>query len=175
MPMSKSRHHPPIRLRIAIPQDIDSILGLETSCFDRTEEMFNRRQIQRLISNPRATVVVAERKGVAMGWAAGVLRHHHQHQSGRLYAIAVHPNAQGKRIGYKLIDHILHSLTTHGAQRIFLEVHAENQKAMNLYHKLGFIVQGHLADYYGAGHHGIRMMCPGTSTPHPQKLNRTKA
>lgn len=173
--MSKSRHYPTIHLRIAMSRDIDSILGLETSCFDRTEEMFNRRQIQRLISNPRAIVVVAERMRVAMGWAAGVLRHYHQHQSGRLYAIAVHPDAQGKRIGYKMIDYILRALTAHGAQRIFLEVHSENQKAINLYHKLGFIVQGHLADYYGAGHHGIRMMCPITTIqPHKKSIN-TKA
>ncbi len=148
------------RIRPAEDGDIASLLALETSCFARIEEQFNRRQILRLISNPRAIVVVAERKRVAMGWAAGLLRYYRQHHAGRIYAVAVHPDAQGKRIGHKLTDHILHTLAAHGAKRIFLEVHAENQKAINLYHKLGFIVQGHLADYYGAGHHGIRMMRP---------------
>lgn len=155
---------PHIRLRSAEAGDAASIYELETSCFDRAEEMFNRRQLQRLIANPRAIVVVAERKGTIMGWAAGLLRRDRHRCSGRLYAIAVHPDAQGMGIGKKLTDYILKTLTSHGAQRIFLEVHAENQKAINLYHKMGFIDRKYLTNYYGPHHHGIRMMRPATVT-----------
>ncbi|TVL99191.1 MAG: hypothetical protein CV087_18985 [Candidatus Brocadia sp. WS118] len=157
-----------ISLRRAEARDVAALLALEASCFTRTEEMFNRRQLQRLIKNPRAIVIVAERKGEPVGWAAGLMRRYRQHQSGRLYAVAVHPDAQGKRIGHTLTDHILHALAARGAQRIFLEVHAENQKAIHLYHKLGFIVQGRLVDYYGAGQHGIRMMRKATTTTHTE-------
>lgn len=168
MATEMSHNRPTFRLRPAEGRDVASLLALETSCFARTEEMFNRRQIQRLVRNPRAIVVVAERKGVVLGWAGGLLRRYHQHPSGRLYAVAVHPDAQGKRLGQKLTDYILHALTAHGARRIFLEVHAENQKAFHLYQKLGFIVQGKLADYYGTGHHGIRMMRPATTMKDPR-------
>ncbi len=164
----KPHDRPAFRLRPAEAKDVASLLELETSCFARSEEMFNRRQLQRLIANPRAIVAVAERKGVVVGWAAGLLRRYRQRHSGRLYAVAVHPDAQGKRIGHKLTNHILRALTARGARRIFLEVHAANQKAINLYHKLGFIDQGYLANYYGSHHHGIRMMRPATTTQRPK-------
>ncbi|RIK02065.1 MAG: hypothetical protein DCC43_04440 [Candidatus Brocadia sp.] len=174
MTISKPHNRPTFCLRPAETRDAAPLLELEASCFTRTEEMFNRRQIQRLITNPRAIVVVAERKGVALGWAAGLLRRYHQrYSSGRLYAVAVHPDEQGQRIGQKLTDHILHALATHGAERIFLEVHAKNQKAINLYRKLGFTEQEYLADYYGTHHHGIRMMRSTTTVRHPRSMGNS--
>lgn len=158
MSTPKIHHRPAIRLRSATALDIVAILELETVCFVRTEEMFNLRQLRSLIANPRAVVVVAESKGRVVGWVAGLLRRHRHGYSGRLYAIAVHPDAQGKRIGEKLIGSILNSIIVRGAERIFLEVHANNQKAINLYHKFGFTDQSFLADYYGHSHHGLRMM-----------------
>lgn len=163
MSTHKSHYHTTIRLRPATSHDVSAILELEIACFARTEEMFNRRQLLGLVANPRAIVIVAENKGLVLGWAAGLVRRSRQRYSGRLYAIAVHPDAQGRRIGQKLIGHILHLLAVRGAQRIFLEVHANNQKAINLYHKLGFVDQEYLVNYYGAGHHGLRMMRPTTN------------
>ncbi|MBE7444544.1 MAG: GNAT family N-acetyltransferase [Planctomycetia bacterium] len=165
----KPQRRPIFRIRPAEARDIVSLLELETSCFARTEEMFNRRQLQRLIANPRAVVVVAERKDRVLGWAAGLVRLRLKSYSGRVYAVAVHPDAQGKRVGYKLTSHVLHALTAYGAQRIFLEVHAENQKAINLYRMLGFIDQGYLANYYGPHHNGIRMMRSATMTQRPKR------
>ncbi len=158
MPTSKSHYYPPIRLRAAEARDIESILELETTCFARAEEIFNRRQVRYLIINPRAITVVAEGKGQMLGWTAGLLRHSRDYYSGRLYALAVHPDVQGKRIGKKLVSRILRELVARGARRISLEVHAENQKAIHLYRKLGFVDHEYLADYYGTGHHGLRMM-----------------
>lgn len=152
-----------IHLRPAVARDVAAILELEIACFSRTEEMFNRRQLRGLIANPRAIVVVAESKDRVLGWSVGLLHRHRQCYSGRLYAIAVHPAVQGKHIGQRLIGRILHSLAMCGAQRIFLEVHVNNQKAINLYRKFGFADQGYLADYYGPGHHGLRMMRQATN------------
>lgn len=163
MATEKPHNRSTVHLRPAEDRDTASILALESSCFSRTEEMFNRRQIRRLIANPRAIVVVAERNGVVIGWASGLVRRYGQHHSGRLYAVAVHPDAQGNHVGHKLTDYILHTFAIQGARRVFLEVHAENQKAINLYHKLGFIDQGYLANYYGPHHHGVRMMRPTTT------------
>ncbi|MDN3511323.1 MAG: GNAT family N-acetyltransferase [Candidatus Jettenia sp. CY-1] len=157
--MLKYRHNiAPIHLRSATVQDIAAILELETAGFSRIEERFNQRQVLHLIANPRATVIVAESKGRVLGWAAGLVRRHSKSNSGRLYAVAVHPDAQGKYIGKRLVSHILNALAARGVQRIFLEVNAKNQGAINLYYKLGFIDQEYLADYYGPGHHGIRMV-----------------
>lgn len=156
-------HNPIIHLRSATVEDIAAILELETVSFSRAEEKFGRRQVQSLITNPHAFVVVAESDNKVFGWAAGLLRRHHASNSGRLYAVAVHPNARGKGIGKRLVNHILLSFAMHGARRIFLEVNAENQEAINLYHKLGFTDQKYLVDYYGPGYHGLRMMREITS------------
>lgn len=158
--MSTIKYHsdPPICLRPATIRDIEAILELEMLGFARFEERFNRRQVQYLIANPRAVVVVAVSNSRVLGWAAGLIRRYRKSDSGRIYAVAVHPDARGRGIGRKLMCHILHSLTLLGAKRIFLEVNVENQAAINLYHKLGFVDQGNLIDYYGPGHHGLRMM-----------------
>ena len=159
--MPKSEHQV-IRLRPATDRDVAAILELEIASFARVEERFNRRRVQDLIKNPRAIALVAESKGKVPGWAVGLLRSHKESNSGRIYAVAVHPDARGKRIGQRLVGRIIHSLVMRGAGRIYLEVHADNRGAINLYRKLGFIVQGYLADYYGPGHHGLRMMRPAT-------------
>jgi len=147
-----------IRIRPAIDHDVPAILELETISFTRAEERFHRRQIRSLITNPRAIVLVAENKGRILGWAAGLSRRHPGSNSGRLYAIAVHPHARGRHIGQTLVEHILCSLTRCGASRIFLEVNKNNRSATHLYRKLGFVEQKCLVDYYGPGYHAIRMV-----------------
>jgi [ribosomal protein S18]-alanine N-acetyltransferase len=154
----KYRSDLPICLRPATIRDIEAILELEMLGFARIEERFNRRQIQNHIVNPRATVMVAESNNRILGWAAGLLRCYKKISSGRLYAVAVHPDARGKGVGQSLVHSIIHSLVESGARRIFLEVNVKNQAAINLYRKLGFVDQEKLVDYYGPGHHGLRMM-----------------
>ncbi len=156
--MPRYHHNPTIHLRPATGADTAAILELETVSFSRAEERFGRRQVQSLTTNPRAIVVVAEDDRKVFGWAAGLLRRHHESNSGRLYAIAVHPNARGRGIGKRFVNHILHWLAMHGARRVFLEVNVKNQEAINLYHKLGFTDQKYLVDYYGPGYHGLRMV-----------------
>lgn len=147
-----------IIFRPAVTRDVDAILELEEISFAHVEEKFGRRQIQNLIANPRAKVVAAESNDRVLGWAAGLIRHHQESISGRLYAVAVHPDARGRGIGQKLVCHILHSLTKMGAKRIFLEVNVENRAAIKLYHKLGFADWRYLSDYYGPGYHALRMV-----------------
>ena len=158
-------HNPTVHLCPVTVQDVTVILELETISFVRGEERFNSRRVRNLIANPRAIVIVAESKDRVLGWAAGLLRRHRNSNSGRLYAVAVHPDAQGKSIGQRLVSHILHSLAALGAKRIFLEVNANNHGAINIYHKLGFTDRGYLVDYYGPGHHGIRMIRLTTTRP----------
>lgn len=147
-----------IRIRPAIDHDVPAILELETISFTRAEERYHRRQIRNLIINPRAIVLVAEDEGKVLGWAAGLLRRHSGSNTGRLYAIAVHPHARGRYIGQTLVEHILCSLTRCGARCIFLEVNRNNSSAIHLYRKLGFVEQKCLVDYYGPGYHAIRMV-----------------
>jgi ribosomal-protein-alanine N-acetyltransferase len=147
----------PVKLRPALKRDVSAILHLERACFTSAEETFNRRQIRYLIGDPRATVTVAVRCGRVIGWAVGLVRQHRRSRSGRLYAVAVHPDAQGRHLGRRLVEHTLAALAGLGIERIFLEVRSDNTPAISLYRKMGFADHRELPNYYGEWAHGKRM------------------
>lgn len=159
-PLAASRAEllsPPVDLRRATLHDVPSILDLERACFNTLEETFNRRQVRYLIGDPRAIVTVAVQDDRVLGWAVGLVRQHRKTRSGRLYAVAVHPEAQGRRLGRSLVERTLTSLAELGIVRIYLEVRADNAPAIDLYRKLGFIDHRDLPNYYSMGNHGRRM------------------
>jgi ribosomal protein S18 acetylase RimI-like enzyme len=158
-------HHANITLRRATLADIPAILDLEATCFTTLEETFNRRQVRYLISDPRATTTVAAWDGQIVGWSVGLVREHRRSKSGRLYAVAVHPRAQGQRLGRRLVQHTLDALARLGIERIYLEVRSDNHAAIRLYHKLGFATQRELPNYYGQGRHGVSMRRAAPALP----------
>jgi ribosomal-protein-alanine N-acetyltransferase len=144
-----------------VPSDLDAILGLETASFVHPEETFNRRQVRGLLENPRAVVLVAQMRGELLAWAAGLLRRRGHRRTGRLYALAVHPGAQGQGLGRLLAERMLEALRATGAGRVYLEVRHDNAGAIALYRKLGFRDARRLPHYYGHGRHGLSMVLDG--------------
>lgn len=63
-------------------------------------------------------------------------------------AIGVHPKYQGKGIGRKLIEFIMHWGADNDKTKICLRVLATNTGAVNFYKSLGFIEQGRLVDEF---------------------------
>jgi RimJ/RimL family protein N-acetyltransferase len=55
---------------------------------------------------------------------------------------------------------LLHGFTTLNLHRIFLRVHADNQRAIRLYEKIGFVHEGRQrqAEYHGGQYHDIVFM-----------------
>jgi ribosomal protein S18 acetylase RimI-like enzyme len=151
-------------LRAARLEDAAAIDSLERSCFAREKEIFSPRQIKGLLTNPNARVSVAEVDGEVAGWAVGLIRVNRHPRSGmryklgRLYAVAVDPAQRGKGIGRTLVEATLGSLEGAGAERIYLEVRETNLAAIGLYESLGFATLKKLADYYGPGVNGRRMV-----------------
>ncbi len=157
-----------IDLRDAVEADLAGVLAAEEVAFEYSGDRFNKRQIRSLIRNPKALVVVAATpEGRILGWAAGIQRQHRLWRSGRLYSLAVHPDARGRRLGERLAKAVLERFSAQGITRCFLEVREGNEAARNLYTKLGFRAIAHLLDYYGPGVNGIRMRLvtpqPGTA------------
>ncbi|MDW4499096.1 GNAT family N-acetyltransferase [Sulfitobacter sp. D35] len=66
-----------------------------------------------------------------------------------LLTIAVHPVAQGRGIGHRLVNLWLADASQGGATRAFLEVAADNHPARQLYAAHGFRETGRRAGYYG--------------------------
>ncbi len=62
--------------------------------------------------------------------------------------IAVHPDAQKKGIGARLVQDSLRHSAAHGAARSFLEVAADNQAAFRLYQRHGYKETARRKGYY---------------------------
>jgi [ribosomal protein S18]-alanine N-acetyltransferase len=139
-------------------RDCQTLLDMEHRCYRHAGERFNRRQIRALLANPNACVALSRIDGTIAGWAVGLLhRHGPRTCSGRLYALTIHPDFRGRRLGTRLSNHVLRQLIRLGARSLSLEVRATNRPARRLYDRLGFIPAEPLPDYYGPGIHGLRM------------------
>ena len=55
-----------------------------------------------------------------------------------IFNIAIHPNFQGKQLGFALLNELISQLRLKGIQTLWLEVRESNKKAINLYEKLNF-------------------------------------
>lgn len=151
-----------VRIRTALAGDIEAILELEQVCFQTPHERFGRRQVRSLAASRNAYVVVAQTDGSIVGWAAGLTRRHAGGKvSGRIYAVAVHPQSRGLRIGQRLMEHVLVELGQRGADRVFLEVRWDNLAAICLYEKLGFTRVRIEENYYCPGMHALKMVKNG--------------
>jgi ribosomal-protein-alanine N-acetyltransferase len=147
----------PIHLRPATPADLPGITVVEELSFVHAGERFSALRLRNLLTNPRATVVVAMSGERVLGWAAGLVWTRGR-PWGRVYALAVHPDARGNRLGPRLLQDMIHTLGQRGSGRIFLEVRPDNDPAVRLYEKTGFVPCRLLENYYGHGIPAQRMV-----------------
>lgn len=160
----------PFTLRRADLADTSPITAIEQACFGEGQA-FHRRQIRSLITNPHASCLVAVKDGQVIGWGVGLLRHGRKANSGRVYSLAVDPQAQGSGVGRSLIHRLIQQLQALSAGRIYLEVEASNERAISLYRSLGFAAVRVLPDYYGSTRPGLSMRRPeGALAPLPQRI-----
>jgi len=144
-------------LRPARPDDAPAICRIEQRAFEHAEERFTLRQARRLLVNPRAAALVAERAGEAAGWGLVLTRRTRAGLAGRLYAIAVAPEQTGRGVGRALAQALLGELSARGVTRVYLEVRQDNAAAIALYRSLGFETVAELPGYYGPGVDAMRM------------------
>ena len=67
-----------------------------------------------------------------------------------LLNITVKPESQGRGLGLRLLEHLMHRARELQAGECFLEVRASNQPAYRLYERYGFNEIGRRRDYYPA-------------------------
>jgi ribosomal-protein-alanine N-acetyltransferase len=144
-------------MRDAIIDDVAAIDEIERLSFVHAGERFGDRRVRYLIGSPRAIVTVAEVEGRVLGWAAAFAWLRGREPWGRIYALAVHPDARGRKLGPVLMHQMMDALRGRGAGRIFLEVRPDNHAAVRLYERLGFVKCRFLDHYYGPGKPAQRM------------------
>jgi len=65
--------------------------------------------------------------------------------------IAVAPRSQGRGLGRELLDALVDEAVRRGCTQLFLEVRVDNDAAIGLYERTGFVRQGRRRGYYGDG------------------------
>jgi [ribosomal protein S18]-alanine N-acetyltransferase len=150
--------------RKAALSDLPGINEVEQLSFVHAGERFTESRVRYLIVNPRAAVTVAVQDDRVLGWAAGLIWLRGREPWGRIYALAVHPQSRGQRLGPRLLKDMIESLRTRGAGRIFLEVRVDNDAAIRLYQSVGFRPCRLLTNYYGPDMPAQRMALPAAVT-----------
>lgn len=128
--------------RNATIDDIPSLCQLDNACFDKTASTLNQR-FHQLLSERNYQIVMAFDKEQCVGKV-----HIRWQDKGATFSdIAVFPEFQGKGLGTALISYCINFALSEGKPNLNLDVETHNQKALNLYTRLGFTTQN-ACDYW---------------------------
>lgn len=130
--------------------DIPAIMDLEQGSI---EHPWESKAIETLITDNNKTCLVAELGGVIVSYvgAESVL------DESNIGNIVTHKEYRGKGIATELFEALLTELKAQGIKKLFLEVEHDNEPAIALYEKFGFVRYGLRRDYYGQGKDAILM------------------
>lgn len=127
--------------------DIDSILRIESVCFD--SDGFSKTQFRYLITKAKGAFFIIKHSGNAVAYIS-LLKHSHRNNL-RIYSIAVHPDERGKGLAQILIDRSVEYAKKNNLSSISLEVRKNNISAIKLYEKKGFYKTSLKYNYYSDG------------------------
>ena len=133
-----------ILIRQAVPADADAIHEIETLSFpDPWSSTSIRFELEQ---NPDAFYVVAVREGEVVGYAGlwWVL------DEGHITNVAVRPGFHHRKIGTGILQTLIDHTHEKGINHYTLEVARNNEAAIGLYEKFGFVTEGVRKGYYAA-------------------------
>lgn len=111
--------------------------------FDELEELYNKH----IHDNAERRFVVENRDKELIGLVE-LIEIDYIHRSGE-FQIIITPEHQGKGFAQTLINKALdYSFTILNLHKIYLHVSTENEKAIHLYQKSGFVEEGHLVEEF---------------------------
>ncbi|WP_201313242.1 GNAT family N-acetyltransferase [Dyella sp. EPa41] len=137
-----------VRVRRAELSDLDDLVALEETSF--ATDRLSREQYRRHLDSETAQVLVASaNRRRFLGTAVVFFRK--GTKVARLYSIATHAEARGKGVGSALLEASEQLARRRGCQVLRLEVRTDNDVAIRLYERLGYVRIGRYARYYGDG------------------------
>jgi len=140
----------------ATPQNIEEMLKIERECF--TAEAYTRRQILNLLESKNALALLMRIGGQASGFIIALLETEGKHRLGHIVTIDVAVKYRRKGLGSLLLRKMENILSERGAEAVYLEVRVDNQAALKLYEKQGYLKAELLEHYYLARTHGLRLV-----------------
>lgn len=133
--------------------NLDDIYDIEISSF--SEEYFNKTQLKYLLTKAQSICV-----GIGVGSdlaAYAIALYRKNSKLGHVYSVAVNKNHRGKGIGTKLLNLLEKKIKDQNLCGALLEVRYDNQTAINLYTKLGYVKTKLVQNYYNDGCTAIKM------------------
>ncbi|BBF91634.1 ribosomal protein S18-alanine N-acetyltransferase [Blastochloris tepida] len=134
----------PATIRPAHLDDLDALAALETRVF--ATDRLSRRSFRHFLTEDRDELLVAEQEGGVVGYALVIFRR--GTALGRLYSIAVAPEAAGHGIGRALLQAAEAAAEARDCLFLRLEVREDNATAIALYRASGYRQIARVADYY---------------------------
>ncbi|MBX3147119.1 MAG: ribosomal protein S18-alanine N-acetyltransferase [Gemmatimonadales bacterium] len=132
------------RIRRVERADLEALAGAEQRSFS---DPWSRAGIAELFENDTVVGHVVVEGGPEMRLAGYVFARVVAGEA-EILNIAVVPEHRQAGLGRRLLEEVLVSVRSGGAQSVFLEVRESNEAAKRLYGSLGFRPVGFRADYY---------------------------
>lgn len=103
---------------------------------------------------PETRWYVIARRGDAIVGYAGLFA---LPPDGDVQTVAVARDSQGRGVGGLLVEALATEAARRGVRGLHLEVRADNDAALRLYERAGFVTDGRRRDYYGRGEDALLM------------------
>lgn len=153
-----------IRIRRARRADLDALVTLEARF---PTDRLSRASLRHLLARGHADVWVAEADGAIVGDA--VVCYRHGSRRARLYSIVTASAYAGRGIGGALLAASEAGAVARGCAHMALEVRPDNEPALRLYRRAGYIAVGVARAFYEDGAPALRLIKPLEARPAPDR------
>lgn len=142
-------------IRTATCADIPQILATQEESF--ADGHICARQWRYLITKAKGRVFIAEDDNTLLGYLVLLAPKHSK--SCRIYTIAVAYSQRRIGVGSLLIEQAKRTALSFQKTKVHLEMRTSNRSLSAFYQHLNFRCLQTLANYYGEGKDGVRMVC----------------
>lgn len=140
------------RLRKAIDADLEDLLKLELRCFPG--DRLSRRSFKRFLKAGPHELAVIEDAGQIIGYS--LLLYRTGTSLARLYSIATNPEYRGRGLASRLLHDAHQRARQAGCVFLRLEVREDNDAAIALYRREGYLCFDTVENYYEDGCNALR-------------------
>ncbi len=133
-------------IRPATLEDLDALVRLETVF---PGDCISRKSFRHLLTRGHAAIWVYDGGQGVVGNA--VVLYRRRSPSARVYSLVVDPACQGRGIARALLEAAEQAAVARGCITMHLEVRADNETAIRLYGKAGYLQDGRVNNYYDDG------------------------
>lgn len=142
----------PVIVRRATRGDLDALARLEEAF---PGDRVSRASFARFVDGATADVWVAELAGAVVGDA--IVTYRSGFHGARLYSLVTGPAHRGRGVARALLDAAEAAAMERGCVSLRLEVRVDNDAAVKLYERRGYVVVGVTDDFYEDDSDALRM------------------